>query len=285
MHGGHSGAYCDHAVGTLREVLDAAVAVGMTAYGISEHAPRGHDRFLYDQERALGWDNAHVEALFAQYTNDVFALADEYSDRLRVWCGFEAEVVPKNEWIARMRAHRAAAPFAFVVGSVHYVDELSVDGPMDGFLQLVEHVGGLEALAIRYYDQVAEMVLALQPEIVGHLDLVRRNGEALGFVETTRSLAAAERALQAIQQTGAVLDLNTAGWRKGLSGPYPGPTLAQLAHRMGIGFTFGDDSHGPADVGAGIDDARQYLLDLGVGHVSVFAMRDGRLVPEPVALG
>ena len=38
---------------------------------------------------------------------------------------------------------------------------------------------------------------------------------------------------------------------------------------MGIGFCFGDDSHGPAQVGARIDDARDYLLANGVGEVTV----------------
>ncbi|HEX6202492.1 MAG TPA: histidinol phosphatase, partial [Thermoanaerobaculia bacterium] len=47
LHGGHSGEFCDHATGTLAEVLEAAVAAGYAIFGVSEHAPRSDPRFLY----------------------------------------------------------------------------------------------------------------------------------------------------------------------------------------------------------------------------------------------
>jgi len=54
LHGGHSGEFCDHAGGTLREMVEAAVAFGYRTFGVSEHAPRYEPRFLYAEERALG---------------------------------------------------------------------------------------------------------------------------------------------------------------------------------------------------------------------------------------
>ena len=44
--------------------------------------------------------------------------------------------------------------------------------------------------------------------------------------------------------------------RKGLGHPYPARHIVRTAMEMGIPFCFGDDSHGPAQVGAGIADAR-----------------------------
>ena len=40
LHGGHSGAYCDHAEGSLEEVVAEAARQGFEVYGLSEHAPR-----------------------------------------------------------------------------------------------------------------------------------------------------------------------------------------------------------------------------------------------------
>lgn len=43
---------------------------------------------------------------------------------------------------------------------------------------------------------------------------------------------------------------------------------------MGVPFCFGDESHSPDLVGAGIDRAREYLLESGVETVTVLD-RDG----------
>ncbi len=51
LHGGHSGEFCDHAEGSLREILDAAIDAGYHTFGVSEHAPRCEDRFTYPNER------------------------------------------------------------------------------------------------------------------------------------------------------------------------------------------------------------------------------------------
>ncbi|HLV82035.1 MAG TPA: hypothetical protein VKT32_17225, partial [Chthonomonadaceae bacterium] len=136
-----------------------------------------------------------------------------------------------------------------------------------------------------YYEQVGEMVESLRPDVVGHLDLVKKNAQAAGFetaaLVTAPARAAAERALEAVRAAGAILDLNTAGWRKGLGEPYPAPWLVARAQAMGVPFCFGDDSHRPADVGAGLAEARDYLLRLGVSTIAVLT-REGDPVTGPV---
>lgn len=289
LHGGHSGEFCDHAEGTLREILQAAVQAGYHTFGVSEHMPRGADRFLYPQEIALGWDMARVEAGFARYAGILPSLVEEFADQLIVLRGFEAEVVPEASYAERIRYFRtlqmpdSTPRFDYCVGSVHYVHEIPLDGSVDTYLQAVEACGGIEALAVRYYEAVAIMIETVRPEVVGHLDLIKKNLRAAGFrpeeIATPRVDAALRNALEAAQAYGTVLDLNTAGWRKGLGEPYPSPAIVRQARAMGIGFCFGDDSHRPAEVGAGIDAARDYLLQCGVQEVIVLT-REGR---EPFA--
>lgn len=284
LHGGHSGEFCDHAEGTLRELLAAAVAFGYHTFGVSEHAPRGAERFLYDEELKRGWDVAKTEADFARYQEVLQPLVAEFADRLIVLRGFEVEVVPIDTYIPRMREFRAAklpdgSPvFDYWVGSVHYVDEQQIDGPVENYHKAIAAFGSLEALTVRYFALIAEMVEALRPDVVGHLDLMKRNVLLAGYtpadLETPRIRAAAQKTLEAVKEYGAVLDLNTAGWRKGLGEPYPGPTFVAQAHAMGIGFCFGDDSHRVSDIGAGVEEAREYLLRNGVPAVTVLT-REG----------
>ena len=53
---------------------------------------------------------------------------------------------------------------------------------------------------------------------------------------------------------------------------------------MGIGVCFGDDSHGPDQVGAGIEEARFYLLDNGISEIRTLAKEGDRVVRRSVPL-
>lgn len=294
LHGGHSGEFCDHAEGQLRELLQAAVEAGYRTFGVSEHAPRSAERFLYPNERALGWDVAKTEADFTRYMEAITPLAEEFADRLIVLRGFEAEVVPMADYAARMRSFRSqtlpdGSPlFDYFVGSVHYVDEIQTDGEMDEYRRGIATFGGMEGYAIRYYETVAAMIEALRPDVVGHLDVIKKNvvkaGHFVSSLDAPAVRAAALQALEAARAYGCILDLNTAGWRKGLGEPYPAPWLVQQAQAMGVGFCFGDDSHRPSEVGAGIEAARDYLLSLDVSSVTVLTREAGEVIKRVVSL-
>ena len=285
LHGGHSGEFCEHAEATLREVLEAAVAAGYHTFGVSEHAPRGEERFVYTSEKEKGYDLARLRREFDEYARTVFQLAEEFADRLVVLRGFEAEVVPRARYRDEMLGHRAKYGFDYMVGSVHYVGEIPIDGEKSDFRVALDRAGGLEPLAIRYYNDVAEMAEALQPEVTGHLDLIRKNAGRGAVLDTQAIRKAADRALEAVRACGGILDLNTAGYRKGLGCPYPEPWLVKRAHAMGIGFCFGDDSHGPAQVGMGLDQARAYLMENGVGEITILTRRDDEIARRRVPLG
>jgi histidinol-phosphatase (PHP family) len=155
---------------------------------------------------------------------------------------------------------------------------------MDLFDQAVQDHGGLEGLAVAYYRLLAEMVRGLAPEVVGHFDLIRKNAPSEEAVATPRIREAAAEAMEAVREAGAILDLNTAGYRKGLGRPYCAPWVIDLAREAGVEFCFGDDSHGPDDVGRDIDRAREYLLANGVEQVTALTRVDGRVVKRETVL-
>jgi histidinol-phosphatase (PHP family) len=284
LHGGHSGEFCEHAKDSLRAVLEAAAAAGYHTFGVSEHAPRSQERFLYKTEREKGYDLDRLSREFEAYAATVRQLAREFDGRLQVLCGFEAEVIPATSYRDEMLGHRERFGFDYMVGSVHYVDEMPIDSARPDFERALAARGSLEALAVAYYQAVGAMVNALRPEVVGHFDLIRLHAGPNAPLDTPPIREAAARALEAVRDCKAILDLNTAGYRKGLGTPYPAPWLIETAHAMGISFCFGDDSHGPAQVGQGIDEARRYLLENGVGHVTVLTRENGEVIRKQIAL-
>lgn len=294
LHGGHSGEFCDHAESTLSEMVAAAVNAGYHTFGVTEHAPRTEE-YIYLEERAMGWGATYLNRLFAAYVTEVNRLAVEFQGRLQVLRGFEMEVVPASTYVSWMTELRAWSlpsgepAFDYAVGSVHFVDGHQIDGKLDAFQGAINHAGSLEALVIRYYEHVAELATVLKPEVIGHFDLIKKNiiRENLDIQVLSRSAVtqAATRALSAVKDAGSILDFNLAGWRKKLGEPYPSPALTREACAMGIGFCFGDDSHRPTEVGAGLADGRNYLLENGVNAITALTkLPDGTVQQVKVPL-
>ena len=284
LHGGHCGEFCEHARGTLRGALDAAVEAGFRIYGLSEHAPRYEQHHIYDSERAKGYTLERLQLEFERYAEESRRMQRLFEGRLSVLRGFEAEVVPSDRYAELMQDLRSRHAFDYMVGSVHHVAGISIDESPRQFGAAVDACGGLEPVAVRYYETVRQMIEDLRPEVVGHFDLLKLHAPAGTDLATPRIRRAAEKALAAALDGGCILDLNTAGWRKGLGEPYPGPWIVQAATAAGIPFCFGDDSHDPSEVGYGIERARQYLLSNGVSSVTVLESSGRTLARRAVLL-
>ena len=284
LHGGHCGEFCEHAQGTLQEVLDTAVEVGFRTYGLSEHAPRYEQGHIYDSERAKGYTLGRLGLEFERYAAESRRMQRLFEGRLSVLRGFEAEVVPCDRYAELMQGLRSRHGFDYMVGSVHHVGGISIDESPHKFRAAVDACHGLEPFAVRYYETVRRMIEDLRPEVVGHFDLLKLHAPAGANLSTPRVRLAAEEALAAARSAGCILDLNTAGWRKGLEEPYPGPWIVRAANAAGIPFCFGDDSHGPSQVGYGIEQARQYLLANGVSTVTVLESSGQALAQQVVPL-
>lgn len=267
MHGGHASESSAHGRSTLRALLDRAVGLGLEAYGISQHAPVSDARYLYDDERDAGLDLDGRMAQFEAYAAASAEAVRDYAGRIEVLRGLEAEVVPASTYVVDTQRLRARFQLDYVVGSVHWVDDHPIDVSRELFDQAVAHAGGVSGLLARYYRALAEMVDALRPEVVGHFDLPRLFSHGHASHEDGTVRAARRNALAVVGQRRALLEVNTAGIRKGLGGPYPAPEVLTEGRDLGVAFTLSDDSHHVDDVGAGLDEARKHLLAAGVTTV------------------
>jgi histidinol phosphatase-like PHP family hydrolase len=57
-----------------------------------------------------------------------------------------------------------------------------------------------------------------------------------------------------------------------------------MGARMGVRFCIGDDSHRPAQVGFGLEQARLHLLRNGVREVHFLTRENGQIVPASARL-
>ncbi|MGV2125896.1 histidinol-phosphatase [Agrobacterium vitis] len=274
FHGGHSGQFCDHAKSTLADVIETAIDRGFTHYGLSEHCPRYRDEDLYPGEERLGV--AGLARQFADYVDHAFKLRDTYADRIELLIGFETEKLPPDIWLAKMEAIRRAHPFDYIVGSVHDIDGCWLDYSAQSTEALKRELGGTDAFQIAYFQSAADMVQRLRPDVVAHLDLVRKY-EPAGFEFSPAVLCEVDTLLEAIKAYGGILDVNCAAFRNGYGPVYPLPHILKRAYHMGIRVTLGDDSHGVDTVGVGLEQSVAAIRAAGFESIAYLTRSNGWL--------
>lgn len=240
----HTG-FCPHAEGTPREYVERAARLGMTEMGFADHLPfvgGWRPRHNLTDDWAMRVDELD------DYVAQIQSLAREYEDDIDIILGIEVDYIP--EALDETAALLGQYPFAYVIGSVHIVgDRFAFDHP--------EMTGRLASYGIdRIHMETLELARRAADtglfDVIGHLDHAKKFGPA---EDEEAVAAAASAALRAVAAAGMAIELNTAGLRKSVGEPFPGPALLAEARALGIPLVFGSDAHHPSDVGYGFASA------------------------------
>ncbi|MBS11894.1 MAG: histidinol phosphatase [Gemmatimonadetes bacterium] len=262
VHGCHSREFCGHAADLLEDILEAYADQGYKWVGVTEHMPAHVSEMILFEEAEEGQTIEDLDKRFANYAAKIAELKAQLAGRLDVIFGFETEVYEGYE-TQLQRLIDTYEP-EYIVGSVHFVRGLSIDGPPEEHARAAETVGGYNALYCEYFDLQLELIEQFKPRVVGHFDLIRlRDPNFAERFDSQDVWACVERNLEAVRESGAILDFNIAGYRKGLSEPYPYERIARHAIEMGIPLVPGEDAHSVEDVGVNRDKGVTWLQSLG----------------------
>jgi histidinol-phosphatase (PHP family) len=262
IHGGHSGQFCNHGQDSLESVIQAYVDQGFAWVGLTEHMPPPDDRFLYPEERAAGLTAGAMAERFGRYVAEARRLQSAYADRIEILVGFETEDTTGAIELARRLIERYRPDY--IVGSVHHVADIPFDYSQDAYRRAVAAAGGVAELYCRYFDRQHEMIRQLEPQVVGHFDLIR-----IFDADYSRNLALdpvqarLRRNLELVRQLDLILDCNVAALRKGAPEPYLSRPILEQARQMGIAVVPADDAHSAATVGLHIDAGIGLLKAVG----------------------
>ncbi|KAF9930553.1 histidinolphosphatase [Linnemannia zychae] len=301
-----------HAKGTLEQVVQSAIDRHFTTYGLSEHMPRYSPDQLYPEESHLTVEN--LKDMYDQFLQEALRLQSKYKDQITLLIGLETEYFNKDS-IALVRAlrqpHRqyqlrdssatATVPTAidlpqvqYIVGSLHHVHGVPLDFSQELYLKALETVGkgSWETLFQEYFNAQYDMLQGLQPEVVGHLDLVRiffsaikgchhghnHNGDEKDEQETNQNRLT-EQLWQLVKRNvdyvigyGGLFELNSRAWKKGLADAYPQRDILEYILSKNGRVTLSDDSHGPDDVGMFYNpELKQYLEQMKIDKIYYLA--------------
>lgn len=275
FHGGHSGDYCDHAEGKLEAVVQQAIALGFTHYGLSEHMPRWRENDLYPEERQKGRSPQQLMTMFANYIEEARHLQKKYESQIHILVGMETEWITHNtDAILKLcQTHR----LDYLVGSVHHIYEIPSDYDEAHFLKLEQKLGNTEAVFAAYYDSQFDLMKAVHPKVIGHFDLIRIFRDEFSLLEPIWKKI--KRNLDYAIAYGALFEINARAFKKELTAPYPKKEIIQYILNHNGKLTLGDDSHHPQQVGLYFDKLFDYLHDIGVFQVYALELdSEGKLI-------
>jgi len=252
---------CHHATGTPEAYVDAAVAAGLAAFGISDHAPQEPEPF--DDWRMSVAD-------LPRYFEWIARARDHAAGRLPLLAGMECDWLPGNRaWIEQL-AERY--DWDYLIGSIHYLDQWDFDNP--------KWLGrwattDLDDLWTRYWQAYAEMAGSGLFDILGHADLVKKfahrpSGDLARYYEP---------AVEAIAAGGAAIEINTAGWHKPCAEAYPAPEFLKLAAAAGVPLVISSDAHAPDEVARDFARAAALAREAGFAETVWFSGRERRSLP------
>ncbi|GHV36141.1 histidinol-phosphatase [Spirochaetia bacterium] len=254
---------------------------GLVSIGFSAHAPVTK-KTGFKSDWHLGDDRLE------EYLEAVRAARSRWEGKLPVYLGLEADYIEGLTGPAD--ADYPSLGLDYLIGSVHYLippngaAPFTVDGPPEELEQgLREGFGGDgEALTQAYWDAVTAMIRAGGFDILGHVDLVKKNnrdGRLFNPAEKTFSRRA-EEAAQAAARAGIAVEVNTGGLnRKKTAETYPSASILRFFRENRVPAIITADAHRAEDLDGHYTDARETLLAAGYTETVLFEGRkDGAAI-------
>lgn len=185
-----------------------------------------------------GWDVEGQAKIFDQFYTTARQLQAKHAGEIALLVGMEIDWIRASSkgWIEDLLSRY---PLDLFVGSVHHVYGIPIDFSPDMYAQALAVASSRKTeddpssetrLFMDYFDAQEEMLSALRPPVVGHLDLIR-----LLSSDPNQSLLASsqvwdkiQRNLRAIRSYDGALEINSAGLRKGMKEPYPNLEICKV---------------------------------------------------------
>lgn len=253
---------CQHASGEPLDYARSARPRGLPELAATDHGPTPLN---YDPQHRMEMDQ------FPEYLQGVEAAQREMPGY--VLLGIEADYFEGCE--SFMKEWLAAQPFDIVLGSIHYLSPPARD--RSEFKPLWDF-GGIRGTWNRYFELVGKLADSGLYDVVGHLDMLKRNGSRLPDSDLRDC---ALPALDRIAAAGMAIEINTSGLRHAVKEMYPSPLLLSWARERDIPIVFGSDAHQPDQVGFEFERAVRLARECGYSQAARFRNR----VRNPVPLG
>lgn len=238
--------FCD-GKNTPEELVLEAIRLGCPEIGLS-----GHIHTVFDSSFCMSKESTRA------YVDAVRAARKTYGDQIKIWLGVEQDYY----------AQESTQGYDYVIGAVHYVKKdgcyLPVDESKECQIANAERFynGDFYGFVEDYYTAIADVYRKTGCQIIGHFDLIAKfnRDQDLFDPQHPRYQAAAQKALDALMDTPAVLEVNTGAIARGYTAePYPAKDILHRWLAAGKKTVFSSDCHSAEQLLFGYDIYEAYV--------------------------
>lgn len=217
---------CQHAFGTEREYIEAAMAGGLATLGFADHTPY----VFFDTDVKPAAIRMQPEEL-PDYAATLRALRDEYRGKIDLRIGMEVEYYPK--YFPHLVELLRENGIEYIILGQHFIGN-EVGEPYSGAKT------DDEAILARYVSQVIEGLETGLFTYLAHPDLLNFTGDEGVYTREMRRLC------QRAKELDIPLEINLLGLREGRS--YPRELFWRVAGEQNAVAILGSDAHRPEHV-------------------------------------
>lgn len=253
--------YCD-GQGEIRDYAIAAIAQGMASIGFSGHSPVPF---------ASDWNMTKDD--YPAYLKDCYDVKKEFQNQIEIYTGLE------TDFIEGVQGSCSFPEVDYTVGSVHYFKTpdgqyWSFDYTAEDFRQGLKQYfnNDIKKLVKTYYQNLRLMVQLSPPDIIGHLDLVKKFNKGDQFFNENESWYRDEvlASLDAITQTDCIVEVNYRGVLKKLTDDFfPARWILKACYERQIPLTISADAHKANELTALHSQVARHLNAIGYDSIKV----------------
>ena len=246
--------------------VKSAIEHKMYAYGYSCHSPVPFKS---------GW-NMQFENLLA-YINEINRLKEKYKEQIKLFLGMEIDYVKDIIGINNYR-HLS---LDYTIGGVHFLGFFDDGSAWDYDGGKVKYEKGLKelfdndikSLVKYYYEQVNNMIIDEKPDIIAHIDLIKKYNKGNYFFDENEKWYKdiVLDSLNIVAKSNSILEVNTRGVLKAIDKEfYPSNFILDKCKELNIKLCLSADAHNPKDVMALLPEAKNLLIEKGFKEVFIF---------------
>jgi histidinol-phosphatase (PHP family) len=239
------------------DCIEAALKKGLREIGFSDHLnpAGGQIKWCMDHDR------------LPEYAEHVMRLKEKHPE-IAIRMGIEVDYLPNMEKETGKLIN--SFPFDYIIGSVHYLGEESVDlGPEF-------YVGkDINLIYDNYFNLVCEAASTGFFDIMAHPDLVRIHR----FIPGDDITHLYSMMASAFEVYDVAFELNTNGRNRPLNDFYPDRRYLSLFAEHGVPVCVNSDAHLPERIGQHFEEAYDLLRRAGYREMAAFSGRERYMIP------
>ncbi|MHA1851320.1 MAG: histidinol-phosphatase HisJ family protein [Candidatus Thorarchaeota archaeon] len=263
--------YSIDAEGSIEEYCEEALRKGLKEIAFTTHLDTNSiadDCYVNIRGKKV---STRSSVWLVDYEASIKSADDKYQERgLRVRLGVEVDYIPEIDGTLPENFH--STEFDVILGSMHLIDHIAIS---DGRAEQAFKRYTMEEMGYKYYTHLQNAIESNLFDIVAHIDLYRRFGQAYYGDEIRDIWKPHISDLANAMNTHSVgFEVNTSALRRGQSQPMPEASIINELKVEGVStVTVGSDAHRPQDIGSDFEIAFRMLRDAGFSDISLFEKR------------